>query len=120
VVAITKDGNEGPIPLTWRPALAAIVDALIDGDPPSLPQVSFQSSAVWEHAQAYIRDYGAQLVTLPEETWSSSICIWHGTYWCVLVDLFTEEEGMSDLVLQVHVHEDGDTYRYEVALVYVP
>lgn len=118
---VTKDGeNEVPVPQAWRSTLTAIVDALIQGGEPSLPQVSLQSPDVWASAQENIRAYGAHLRKLPDESWNSSVCIWYGDYWDVLVDLYTEEEGRSDLVLQVHVYEVGDEYRYEVVLVYVP
>lgn len=118
---IAKNGDhEVQMPQAWRPTLAAIVDALIQGGEPSLPQVTLQSPHVWIRAQENIRAYGAHLRKLPDESWNSSVCIWYGVFWEVLVDLYTEEEGRSDLVLQVHVYEVGDGYRYEVVLVYVP
>ena len=120
-VTIAKDGeNEIAVPQAWRPTFAAIVDALIQGGEPSLPQVTLQASDVWASAQESIRAYGAHLKRLPDESWNSSVCIWYGDFWNVLVDLYTEEEGRSDLVLQAHVYEVGDGYRYEVVLVYVP
>lgn len=116
-----KDGeNEIAAPQAWRPMLAAIVDALIQGGEPSLPQVTLQAPDVWASAQESIRAYGAHLKRLPDESWSSSVCIWCGDFWNVLVDLYTEEEVRSDLVLQAHVYEVGDGYRYEVVLVCVP
>ncbi|WP_458296166.1 DUF7668 domain-containing protein [Stenotrophomonas maltophilia] len=45
---------------------------------------------------------------------------WCGDFWNVLVDLYTEEGGRGDLVLQAHVYEVGDGYRYEVVLVNEP
>ena len=36
------------------------------------------------------------------------------------VDLYTEEEDASDLVLHVRVAEEGEGYAFEVHLVYVP
>ncbi|WP_411850310.1 hypothetical protein ACLB90_15565 [Stenotrophomonas sp. LGBM10] len=118
---VAKDGEkEVSVPQAWRPTLTAIVDALIQGGEPSLPRVTLQSPDVWVSAQDNIRAYGAQLRKLPEESWNSSVCIWYGDFWDVLVDLYTEEEGRSDLVLQAHVYEVGDGYRYEVVLVYVP
>ncbi|WP_421681207.1 DUF7668 domain-containing protein [Stenotrophomonas bentonitica] len=118
---ITKDGeNEIAAPQAWRPTLAAIVDALIQGSEPALTQVTLQAPDVWASALESIRAYGAHLKRLPDESWNSSVCIWYGDFWNVLVDLYTEEEGRSDLVLQAHVYEVGDGYRYEVVLVYVP
>jgi len=118
---ITKDGeNKIAAPQAWRPTLAAIVDALIQGSEPALTQVTLQAPDVWASALESIRAYGAHLKRLPDESWNSSVCIWYGDFWNVLVDLYTEEEGRSDLVLQAHVYEVGDGYRYEVVLVYVP
>jgi len=36
------------------------------------------------------------------------------------VDLWTEQEGRSDLVLDIDVRDDGRGYRYSINLVYVP
>ncbi|WP_313347512.1 hypothetical protein [Stenotrophomonas sp.] len=120
-VAIAKDGHrEMSVPEVWRPTLVAIVDALVEEREPSLPQVVDRAPAAWSGMQANVREYGARLKKLPEASWESSVCIWYGSFWDVLVDLHTEEEGRSDLVLQVHIHEDDGGYRYEVVLVYVP
>lgn len=119
-IVATDGENEIAVPQAWRPTLTAIVDALIQGGEPLLPQVSLQSPDVWVSAQENIRAYGAHLRKLPGESWNSSFCIWYGDFWEVLVDLYTEEEGRSDLVLQVHVYEVHDGHRYEVVLVYVP
>jgi hypothetical protein len=29
----------------------------------------------------YIQEYGAKLVSLPEESWATSLCIWMGDHW---------------------------------------
>ena len=73
-----------------------------------------------EQIRAYIDDYGATLVPLDLATWESSVCLWLGDRWEVLVDLWTAEEGRSDLVLHLHVYENGPEYRLEIHLVYVP
>ncbi|WMJ68356.1 hypothetical protein [Stenotrophomonas sp. 24(2023)] len=96
------------------------MDALAKEQAPLLPQVPLRAADVWTSAQEYIRAYGAHLKALPEESWNSSLCIWYGEFWNVLVDLYTEEEGRSDLVLQVHIHEAPNGYRYDVIQVYVP
>ena len=57
---------------------------------------------------------------LPDASWSTSVCMWYEFYWDVLVDLWTEEEGPSDLVLKVEIYEQGDRFRYRLQLVYVP
>lgn len=54
----------------------------------------------------YLSDYGATLTALPEGTWESSVCMWMGSHWETLVDLWTKEEGRSDLVLHARVFDD--------------
>ncbi|QNA91132.1 hypothetical protein G4G28_18780 [Massilia sp. Dwa41.01b] len=68
----------------------------------------------------YIEDYGATLLPLPEASWDTSVCIWMNGHWDALVDLWTEEEGRSDLVLQVQVSEADNGYAVTVHMVYVP
>ena len=68
----------------------------------------------------YLADYGGTLVSLPTEAWDTSVCIWNGDHWSALVDLWTKEEGRSDLVLQVRISEAGAGFRTAVHLVYVP
>lgn len=70
--------------------------------------------------RTYIQEYGAKLVSIPQESWATSVCIWMGDHWDALIDLWTEEEGSSDLVLQVHVSEVGSESLVTVYMVYVP
>ncbi len=43
-----------------------------------------------------------------------------GDFWQVLVDLWTEGEGRSDMVLHMRIFDHESAYRFEVGLVYVP
>lgn len=108
------------MPLVWRAMLKAIVDALARREEPVLPQVQLELPGTWDDIQENIEDYGDRLVSLPDASWDSSVHIWSGEYGDVLVDLYTEEEGASDLVLKVRVYEAADGYRYEVDMAYVP
>ena len=67
-----------------------------------------------------IEEHGAKLVSLPQESWATSVCIWMGDHWVALIDLWTEEEGRSDLVLQVHISEVSSEPIVTVYVVYVP
>lgn len=40
--------------------------------------------------------------------------------WDVMVDLYTAEEGASDLVLHVHVYEEGSSYAFEIYSMHAP
>jgi hypothetical protein len=63
----------------------------------------------------------ATLIGLPEAAWDTSVAMWQGNQWGCLVDLWTAEEGRSDLVLEVAVFEDDETsFRFRPELVYVP
>jgi hypothetical protein len=104
---ITKDAeNEVQIPADWRPVLAHIVDAFVRHDyrlsigVPGVAPVSKETAAQIER---YIKNYGATLIQLPKESWNTSACIWMEDRWDALIDLWTAEEGRSDLVLQVHI-----------------
>jgi len=49
------------------------------------------NSETAKQIQEYIEDYGEQLVPLPEETWETSIYLWQGNYWDVIIDLWTAD-----------------------------
>ncbi|MFL6677323.1 MAG: TOTE conflict system archaeo-eukaryotic primase domain-containing protein [Burkholderiaceae bacterium] len=119
-----KDGDrEHPIAGAWRPMLCEVVRCFVDGDyalSRGVDGVDPVSSETEEHIRAYVADYGATLVELPEETWRTSVAQWYGSFWDVLVDLWTAEEGRSDLVLQGRVTESEVGTRFSIHMVYVP
>lgn len=119
-----KDGTgQLPIPSAWRPLFGKIVDAFVEHDyklNSDISGVRPLSAAAAAQVEDYIRDYGVTLVALPDEAWSSSVCIWAGCHWDVLVDLWTAEEGASDLVLSARVIEAEPGFSVQVQLVYVP
>lgn len=115
--------NEVPVPTEWRGTLKAIADAFADGDfrlDSSIQDVlGISDSDAFYHQRAVV-NYGATLVYLPAESWQSSVCQWMIDYWDVMVDLYTAEEGRSDLVLRVRVYAEDEGYRFEVHMLYVP
>jgi hypothetical protein len=123
-VPVTKDlENEGPIPSVWRPTLKSIVDTFVRHDYRLADGVSGVAPVSEETAtqiRTYIQEYGAKLVSLPQESWATSVCIWMGEHWDALIDLWTEEEGSSDLVMQVRVSEVDSEFLVAVHMVYVP
>lgn len=123
-IPISKDEkDQQPIPTAWRATLLEIVEAFKDGDYILSRGVKGVRPVSQKRAKAMadnVSDYGARLVSLPEKAWQSSVSMWMLDYWEVLVDLFTVEEGASDLVLHVRVFEVGSGYEYEIVNVYVP
>ena len=123
-VPVVKDEHDqSPIPSAWRATLSAIAQALKEGDflamqrLPGVRPIAPEDAAIM---MDNIESYGARLISLPDTTWQTSACQWMRGYWDVLVDLYTEEEGASDLVLSVRVREEGAGYAFDVQLVYVP
>ena len=115
-----RSHEQQPVPLEWRPALERAADAFAAGNftLQGLAGVEPTSASTASQVSQYLANYGATLVSLPEETWDSSVCIWSGRHhWDVLVDLWTQEEGRSDLVMHAHVAPSGVV---SVHAVYVP
>jgi len=123
VFSAVKDGRQHPIPSAWRRTFEQVVNALADGDfaltscganvSLSIPEASSQM-------QKYIQEYGATLIALPQDSWLSSVCIWYGNHWDALIDLWTKEEGRSDLVLKARITEAASGINVQVDMVYVP
>jgi hypothetical protein len=121
--ALKDDEASHPIPGAWRSTLQLIVQAFVSGDYAlSTPIAGVESVNDTTAAQIsrYISDYGATLIDLPEATWSTSVAQWYGTHWEFVVDLWTKEEGRSDLVLSGRVTETDGAYTFNVYLVHVP
>lgn len=120
----TKDENkQSLIPDIWKQTLKDIVLLFKDGDYLNKKGVSQVTPISKENALIIannIKSYGCKLTELPEDTWQTSACQWMRSYWEVLVDLYTVEEGASDLALSVRVYEQNSSYIFEIQSVYVP
>jgi len=123
-VLVLKDKDkQRPIPLVWRGVFSDVVEAFKEGDfilGRGVAGVRPISADNARRIGGNIRSYGAQLTSLPEAAWQTSVCQWMQGYWDVLVDLFTLEEGASDLVLAARVYEEGPDYVFEIQSIYVP
>ena len=122
--ACTKDEHaQQPVPGVWRALLRDIVHRLVTGDyglTHPLKGVAPVSPETAEQMREYVVDYGATLIELPDEAWVTSVAQWYGTHWGVLVDLWTAEEGRSDLVLFCNVREAGTGYLISLESIHVP
>jgi hypothetical protein len=117
-----NEDHEEPVPSAWRQTFAEMVDALREGNTQlrGIAHVEPVDKATADIIARQIEDYGGTIAPLPEQTWNTSVCQWQLTYWEVLVDLFTVEDGLSDLVLHVVVQKDGGDFIFRPHLVYVP
>ena len=123
VLAVKDEDEQRPIPTAWRPVFREIVKAFVHNDyrlSVGVSGVAPVSAKTAKQIEEYIKDYGETLVELPEKTWASSICIWMGNRWDVLIDLWTKGEGRSDLVLSAQVSESKAGLVVRVEMVYVP
>lgn len=124
IVPVLKDENgQRPIPFVWRKTFVEIVEAFKNGDFSLVAGVAGVRPVTPETAARIagnLKNYGCRLAALPEDSWQTSACQWMAGYWDVLIDLFTVEEGASDLALAVRVYEEGLTYSFEIQSVYVP
>jgi hypothetical protein len=116
---------ELPVPLVWRATLRDIVARLVARDfslAQGVAHVEPVRAAVAQQIDKFIANYGETLAPLPEETWASSVYRWSkiSNRWDVRLDLWSVEEGHSDLVLSVAVTEAPGGYRYALKSVLVP
>jgi hypothetical protein len=122
-LALKDPDNEHPIPSAWRPMLRAVVQCFVEGDyclARGVAGVEPVTAATAEQIRDYLTEYGATLVALPDDTWQTSVAQWMGTHWQILVDLWTAEEGRSDMVLDGSVVETGEGPRLTIHMAYVP
>ena len=122
-VEITKSDEEEPVPTVWRKPLAEVVEAFRRGDFNLRSGIAGVKPILQKDADSIIgnlKAYGAKLSELPEETWNTSVSRWTGVNWDVLVDLFTIDDGLSDLVMFATVSESGGDYYIEIESVHVP
>ena len=123
VPAIKDAESEHPIPTAWRNTIKSIVRSFVRHDyhlTTSISRVAPVQLDTAEQIENHIKNYGAELIELPEETWDSSVCIWMGNRWDALIDLWSSSEGRSDLVLSIHVSETNNGFEFSVYMVYVP
>lgn len=99
------------VPARFRPALADVVARLAAVDYEGLKRDGIDPSPYDADLSMWIRNYGeagATIVPLPDEAWAKAEA-WpiesHPDQMLVVVDLWTREEGMSDLSLEATVTE---------------
>lgn len=114
---------EQAVPIEWRPAIIEIVEDIRNRNLGSRDISGYDveiDPAEIDDIYQNVEHYDDTLVSLSEGTWESSVCRWMGSYWQVLIDLFTAEEGLSDLVLFIDVYEHENRTTFRIRSLHVP
>jgi hypothetical protein len=114
------EGKEQPVPTGWRLALKTIADAFAEGRIPTGEGIRSVTADTAKINFQNIEDYPDATGPPTDASWDSSICVWMGNQWDVLVDLSTVSGERSDLVLHAKVFEVGGGTEIEPGLIYVP
>ncbi len=116
-------GKEGPIPTEWRAVIKSVADAIVFGKPfPNSQNISITDypADISEINQSNIDDYPDDIGVLDEQTWKTSVYVWTGDRWEILLDLSTFCGETSDLVLHGQMFEEGAGFLFKPGLIYVP
>lgn len=111
-----------PVPDRFRPLIAAVVERLASGDFDGIRREGFLRDDSPDHDFAmYVREYPATLVPLPEAAWEHAevLPLDDGSGWFVVVDLWSREEGRSDLSLEGTLHDTDSGPRLLIHNIHV-
>ena len=123
IPVVYDEETASQVPTIWRETLIRIVEAFKNNDLAAINHIKGVQNIELEHLHEIaenITDYGETLVSLPDETWETSQALWMGFRWDVILDLFTEREGLSDLILSIRVFETDGVFEYSIQDIYVP
>lgn len=116
--------EQQPVALAWRAEIVSIVSALVRGDYELLSAGSSVRRLSAEEADYIANNLmaygGITLLDPPQETWETSVALWMGDHWEVVVDLWSAEEGRTDLILSLAIRDTDGAYEYFVEGVWVP
>jgi hypothetical protein len=113
---------EQSIPLSWRPAIASIVDDIIHRNLDNkcdLPHRVIVDSADAAPIYQTVDRRSINLSSLSDATWKSSVCRWMSSHWYLLIDMSIDEE-LSDLVLFIDLYEHEGSQSFIVKSLHVP
>jgi hypothetical protein len=102
-----------------RSTVSALTGRLAQGDYEGLCRLANGSRLAATEVERVVRDYGRRLVTLPVEAFQTidvvPVSNSNPQRWSVVVPLWSEEEGRSDLSLELTVEDlPGAAYSVEI------
>jgi hypothetical protein len=98
------------------PALRQLVHDLVVGMFDQLERDGRAGRVTAEELERVVRDYGRTLVDPPEESFATAEAyqVDEGAEWAVDMDLWTQEEGRSDLTLSVTAWVQGESVQVAI------
>jgi hypothetical protein len=121
-VRLAQDEQEHPIPEELRGVFVRIVDAFVAGDyllrTAETPYAEPIDADTVDYIESCITAYGDSLAPLDPAVWERSCYGWSGEHWEMLVDLTTQRQPVSDLVLHADIRLNP--LRIAVRSVHVP
>ena len=116
--------DEPIIPDVARPLIAALVRDLAAGNYGDVERDGRAGRLTAEELRRVIADYGATLIPLPDDAFEvgGDAHVIEGSdppEWAIDQDLWTKEEGRSDLTLQADVKFADAEYRLEITDLHV-
>lgn len=118
-----KLGEELPIPMLWQAPLKAIADEFVVKRPHETHNFDPFERMDEDNLKISLKNianYPDKIGGLSEKSWETSVCVWTGTFWEILLDLTDYKGNVSDLVLHGKMLEDGKHYIFKPYLIYVP
>jgi hypothetical protein len=107
----------------FQEEVRAVVALLVDGRYDELARRTGGKRLTSEQMAAAVSGYGRRLIDLPSEAWDKldAVRIKDAVppAWSVRVDLWSAEEGRSDLTLELTVKQNGSSYDIEVEDLHV-
>ena len=109
--------------LNIKKAVKEVVDLLVAREYDRVVQITGGFHLSSEDMARAVKDYGRTLQTLPADAYDRLDVIQVRNVsvptWSVRVDLWSEEEGRSDLSAEMTVIQDGDSMRVELDDIHV-
>ncbi len=107
---------------TIRDAVMRIVKLLVEGKCGELARLSENIHLTEDEIALAVRDYGRRLVMPPAEEFDSlelNEMTFRPGAWAVTMDLYTEEQGRSDLSIELTIIETERECRVEIDGIHI-
>lgn len=121
--ASSESSEAGPIPLRFRPLIEEVVGRLAAGDFEGILRDGLVRDDSPDFAY-WLEDYPATLAPLPADAWARERAFAQrlddDSGWYFRLDLWTQEEGRSDLGMEGELYDEVGGHRLRLDNIHVP